>query len=110
MATPMSFLLWLVLTNAWAQDGPLTVDYPIDIERFRPSVDSYGYVLTESSTTLHNLEVGVGMWGSHAQDSLVLQWNGERVLGPAPEFADAMIDQRSLVNFQTPYTISINIH
>jgi len=74
--------------------------YPIDVERFKPYMDTYGYALTESSTTLHNLQIGFGMWGNYSQDPVVLLYNGGRVIGPAPDKADGLIDDRSVVNFQ----------
>ena len=75
-------------------------DLPIDIERFRPFSDTYGYALTESATTLYNLQVGVGMWGNYSEDAAVLLFNGERVRGPGPDFPDAMVDRRAVFNFQ----------
>ncbi len=77
--------------------------YPIDVERFRPSGDTYGYAVVESSTTLYNLQAHVGMWGNYSQDSLVLLWDGQRVQGPAPRFRDAMLDERSIVDFQAGF-------
>ncbi len=95
-------MIWLLIAlsgTASAQDV-ITQDYPIDVERFKPVMDTYGYALTESSTTLHNLQVGFGMWGNYSQDPVVLLWNGNRVIGPAPNFPDGLIDDRSIVNFQ----------
>ena len=84
---------------AHAQE-PVPRDYSLDTERFRPSPDSYGYAVTDSSTTLYHLQVGVGAWASYSQDSVVLHWNGERVIGPGPLFADALVDQRTLADLQ----------
>ncbi len=73
---------------------------PIDVERFKPPSDTFGYALTESSTTLGHLQVGTGMWGNHSRGSLVLVRNGQRVIGPPPDFPDALLAERSLVHFQ----------
>jgi len=94
----ISFLL-VMSGVAWGQDV-IREEYPIDVERFKPFMDTYGYGLTESSATLHNLQVGLGMWGNYSQDPVVLLWNGSRVIGPAPDFPDGLIDDRSVVNFQ----------
>ena len=88
-------LLWLSAL-ATAQNEPVPQDYPIDVERFRPIIDPYGYALTESSTTLRNLQVGVGVWGNYSENSLVLKYQGLRVLGPAPNQPDALLDDRPL--------------
>lgn len=104
----MIAILALLASNAMAQDEDDFVpqDYPIDVERFRPNSDTYGYAVTESSTTLHNLQVGVAMWGNYSSASVVLYNDGERVIGPAPDYPDAMVDQRSVVNFQTGFGIA----
>ncbi|MEZ4317337.1 MAG: OmpA family protein [Myxococcota bacterium] len=91
-----------VLTAALAQD-PTLVEYPIDVERFKPPSDTFGYVVTESATTLGHLQVGVGMWGNHSRDSLVLLRNGQRVIGPPPDLPDGLLDERSVVHFQTGF-------
>lgn len=99
----MIALMLSLVGSAW---GQVVQDYPIDIERFRPMVDSYGYAMTESSTSLHNLQVGVGFWGNYSQDSLVLiSQEGERVIGPPPRNPDGLIDQRSVVDFQLGFGI-----
>lgn len=95
----MVSILMLLAGQALGQE-PIPQDYPIDVERFKPHTDTYGYALTESSTTLHNLQVGFGMWGNYSQDPVVLQWNGNRVIGPAPDFPDGVINDRSVVDFQ----------
>jgi outer membrane protein OmpA-like peptidoglycan-associated protein len=90
----------LTAAPALAQE-PIPEPYPIDIERFRPPADTYGYAVTHSSTTLKNLQVGVGFWGNYAEDSAVLiDLEGNRLVGPGPKFPDGMIDQRSIVDFQ----------
>ena len=94
--------MWSLLalcTLASAQDT-IVRDYPLDVERFRPATDTYGYAVTESATTLYHLQMGVGAWGNYSQDSLVLHWQGERLIGPSPNFADALLDHRSVVNLQ----------
>lgn len=92
--------LGLLLSAAWAQEVVVPQELPIDIERFRPYSDTYGYGITESATTLYNLQVGVGLWGNYSEDSAVLLFNGDRVLGPGPDFPDGMVDRRSVMNFQ----------
>ncbi|MCB9679196.1 MAG: OmpA family protein [Alphaproteobacteria bacterium] len=84
---------------ALAQEASL-LELPIDVERFKPPSDTFGYVVTESSTTLGHLQVGTGMWGHYESDSLVLLRNGQRVIGPPPDFPDAILEERSLVHFQ----------
>ncbi len=91
--------LWLALSGARAQEE-IPQELPIDIERFRPMADTYGYALTESATTLYNLQVGVAMWGNYSEDAAVLLFNGDRVIGPGPDFPDGMVDRRSVMNFQ----------
>ena len=76
----------LASVDAQAQEV-VPQNLPIDIERFRPFADSYGYALTESSTTLYNLQVSVGMWGNYSEDAVVMLYNGERVVGAAVENA-----------------------
>jgi outer membrane protein OmpA-like peptidoglycan-associated protein len=98
-------IAWLAAA-ALAQDDVLTLDYPIDAERFKPPVDTYGYALTESSTTLQNLQVGVGMWGNYSDDPVVLYWDGSRVVGPGPKFPDGLVDRRSVVDFQFGFGVA----
>ena len=86
-----------LLANALAQTAG---DLPIDVERFRPAADTYGYITTESASTLGHLQLGVGLWGNHSRDSLVLSRNGQRVIGPAPDFPNGLIDERSMVDAQ----------
>jgi outer membrane protein OmpA-like peptidoglycan-associated protein len=94
--------MWLLLLAALAsaQDDAVTRELPIDVERFRPASDPYGYAVTDSSTTLYNLQVGVGIWGNYSQDSLVMVWDGARVIGPGPSYPDAILDHRSVMDFQ----------
>jgi outer membrane protein OmpA-like peptidoglycan-associated protein len=94
----------IVVLAAFAQD-PTLLDLPIDVERFKPPSDTYGYALTESATTLGHLQVGVGMWGNYSEDQLVLFRNGQRVLGPPPDAPDAILDQRSIVDFQAGFGV-----
>ncbi|NCG20217.1 MAG: OmpA family protein [Rhodobacterales bacterium] len=95
------FLALLFGAQASAQDVENISPYPIDIERFRPYSDTYGYAITESATTLYNLQVGVSMWGNYSEDAAVLVFNGDRVIGEGPDFPDGMVDQRTVVNFQS---------
>ena len=60
-------------------------DYSVDVERFRPHPDTFGYAVTEGASTLQHLQMGVGMWASYSEDSVVLVWEGERVLGDGAE-------------------------
>ncbi len=95
-----SALLCAWVSPALAQDV-VPQPYPIDIERFRPPADTYGYAVTHSATTLGNLQVGVGFWGNYSEDSAVLiDLQGQRLVGPGPKFPDAMLDQRSIVDAQ----------
>lgn len=80
---------------AAAQEGPLSVD----VERFRPHLDTHGYGVTESAASLGHLEVGVGLWGGYEEDSVVLFADGARVLG-TDEVGDSVIDRRGMANLQ----------
>lgn len=91
-------MIWMVLQAALAQD---VVPYSIDVERFKPAMDTYGYTVTESSTTLSHLQVGVGMWGNYSDDSLVLlDSDGNRIIGPPPVEPDGLLDVRAVTHFQ----------
>jgi outer membrane protein OmpA-like peptidoglycan-associated protein len=96
-------IAWLAVAS-FAQD-PITLDYAIDIERFKPALDTYGYAVTESSTTLQNLQVGVGLWGNYSDDPLVLRWEGQRVIGPGPGFPDGLIDRRTVTDFHAGFGV-----
>lgn len=96
-------MLCLLLATGWAQEASIPTDYPIDIERFRPAMDPFGYAVVESSTTLWHLQAGAGFWGMYGQDMLVLSWDGDRVLGPGPDFPDALVDERSVVDLQAGF-------
>lgn len=97
----MIALLCLALAGvAFAQEVDTTLPYAIDFERFRPPADTFGYANTHSSATLGHLQVGVGLWGTYVDDPLVLTRDGQRIIGPGPEFPDGMIDTRSVVNLQ----------
>ncbi|MBX2799378.1 MAG: OmpA family protein [Myxococcales bacterium] len=90
--------LWLAASSAHAQDSRA---YPFDVERFRPVVDPFGYAVTESSTTLDNLQVGVGVWGNYSEDSLILVTaQGNRLVGPAPVSPDGLLDRRTMLDLQ----------
>jgi outer membrane protein OmpA-like peptidoglycan-associated protein len=92
-------LLWLA-SIAHAQQNGIPQELPIDAQRFRPPIDPYGYAVTESSATLENLQVGVGIWGDYAEDSVTLELGGQRVIGPGPDFPDALLNERSVFDFQ----------
>lgn len=89
--------MWFV-GLAYAQQG-IPRDYPIDAELFRPIVDPLGFAITESGTTLEHLQVGVGLWGSYSDDSAVLWAQGDRLVGPPPDFPDAWLDTRTVGTF-----------
>jgi outer membrane protein OmpA-like peptidoglycan-associated protein len=97
---------WLIASLAQAQQNAVPQELPIDAQRFRPAIDPYGYAVTESSATLENLQVGVGIWGDYAEDSVVLTLGGERVIGPGPDFPDALLNQRSVFDFQFGFGIA----
>ncbi|HHO50453.1 MAG TPA: OmpA family protein [Deltaproteobacteria bacterium] len=89
----------LLASGALAQDT-IPQELPIEVERFRPMIDPYGYAVTESATTLGNLQIGVGFWGNYSENSAVLYAAGERIYGPPPRSPDSLIDQRSMVDLQ----------
>jgi outer membrane protein OmpA-like peptidoglycan-associated protein len=94
--------VWLALLPvAFAQDSaPGAQDYALDIERFRPCSDTFGYTVTEGAATLQNLQLGVALWGNYSEDSLVLVWDDERVLGGGSENGDGILDNRSVADLQ----------
>lgn len=86
----------LVSVSALGQDDVLSVD----VERFRPHADTYGYAVTEGATTLGHLEVGVGLWGTYEEDSVtIVGRDGQRLLS-ADEEGDAIIDLRAHADLQ----------
>lgn len=99
-------MIFALLTSlAFAQDEA-NLDYSVDIERFRPAQDTYGYAVTESAATLQHLQLGVGLWGNYSEDSVVLVWQGERVLGDGQEDGDGIIDNRSVADLQVGLGLS----
>ena len=92
-------MIVLIGAVALAQDT-IPQEIPIDAERFRPAVDPYGYAVTESATTMGNLQVGVGVWANYSEDAAVLYAGGERVIGPPPLLPDSMLDKRTMVDLQ----------
>ena len=94
-------MIWLALLlgagPAHAQDTPDPIS--VDVERYRPHIDTYGYGVTEGATTLGHLEVGVGLWGTYQEDPVALVADGERTLGD-DEDGDAIIDLRATADLQ----------
>ena len=79
--------------------GPATAqEFSVDVERFRPAPDAYGYTITEGASTLQHLQVGVGMWGNYSEDSVVMVWEGDRILANGAEDGDGILDKRSVTN------------
>jgi outer membrane protein OmpA-like peptidoglycan-associated protein len=91
--------VFALVSTASAQDV-VRQDFAIDPERFHPNVDFFGYSVTESAVTLEHLQVGVGIWANYSEDAAVLVVNGERLLGPAPNFPDGLLDKRTMMDFQ----------
>ncbi len=99
----MIAVMLALLGTAQAQEQ-IEVNYPIDIELYRPYTDTFGYAVTESSTTLGHLQVGVGFFGQYSSDSLVLlDPNEQRYIGPGPTFPDGVLDERSTVDLQVGF-------
>lgn len=92
-------MLILLSRLALGQDE-VTQDYTLDIERFRPGQDAYGYGVGESAATLKPLQVGVGLWGNYSEDSVVLVDDGVRILGDGREDGDGILDNRSVADLQ----------
>jgi outer membrane protein OmpA-like peptidoglycan-associated protein len=90
----MTLALLLALGGARAQDV-----FSVDVARFRPAIDARGYGVTESASTLGHLEIGVGLWGNHEENSVVLVYEGRRVLGGA-RYEDAILRRRSTADLQ----------
>lgn len=93
----LALALSLLGAPAHAQDDDAT--FSVDVARFRPAMDTRGYGVTEGSSTLGHLEVGVGLWGNYEEDSVVMVWQGERVLG-TEELGDGVLDRRSMADLQ----------
>jgi len=94
----LSLLALLLGGPALAQEADDT--FSVDVERFRPHMDSYGYGVTEGATTLGHLEVGVGLWGTYEEDSVTLTGPDGRSLGDGSEEGDAILDLRALTDLQ----------
>ena len=93
-------LVWATFSGVAMAQEVVPQELPIDIERFKPAMDPYGFAITESATTLDNLQLGFGAWFNYSRDAAVLVLDGERVFGPPPRSADALLDQRSVVDLQ----------
>ena len=52
---------------------------------------THGYGVTEGSSTLGHLEVGVGLWGNHSEGGVVL---------PVPGGAEDVLERRSMADLQ----------
>jgi outer membrane protein OmpA-like peptidoglycan-associated protein len=88
--------LLLLALLAGADDDPTL---SADIQRFRPAADTRGYGVTEGSSTLGHLEVGVGLWGGYEEDSVLLRWDGQPIF-TGEERGDGIIDRRNTVDLQ----------
>ncbi len=74
----------MLLLTAWTLSGAaFAQDQSVDIDRFKPPTDSYGYLATESAETLGNLQVGVGLWANYASNPVVLVDAQGRRVSPA---------------------------
>ena len=79
--------LVILASTAHAEEQDLT----LDIEKFQPFSDAYGYFGVPSASTLANLQVASSLWAHYSNDSLVLfdADTGERT---APASADIQGD------------------
>ncbi|MEM6925284.1 MAG: OmpA family protein [Myxococcota bacterium] len=93
-------ILAAVLMGAASAQDAVPQNWPIEAERFRPAVDPYGYVITEGTAPLSNLQVTAGLWGNYSQDQAILRAAGERLVGPPPGNRDGVLDERTLVDLQ----------
>jgi outer membrane protein OmpA-like peptidoglycan-associated protein len=84
-------MIWLA--SALAQD-PL----PIDLERYRPTVEHRGYAVTAGALPLDHLQLATALHLDQSRDAAVLREDGNRVLGPEPERYDALLDTRTRMN------------
>ena len=106
--------LLALLGTAAAQDMPAGWDYSIDVERFKPASDHYGYTVTESAATLKHLQVGVGLWGNYAEDEVSFYldntrarlWEDELATTLVSDDGDGVVDRRSYANLQFGMGIS----
>ena len=80
----------------------------IDIERFRPNADGYGYFGMDSAATLDNLQLGLGFWGNYSNDPLTLDLGGTRVSPGAADGddGDGLVDNRFRADLQVGMGIS----
>lgn len=84
-------MIWVVAASA---QEPL--DLSIDVERYRPTPDGSGYVVTESATTLEHLQMAFGLHLNQSDDPVVLRdETGARIIGPEPNRYDGMLDTRT---------------
>jgi outer membrane protein OmpA-like peptidoglycan-associated protein len=89
-------MLTLCIAAALAQDQ----DSTFDPERFKPPSDTMGFAVTESAATLEHLQLGVGLWGNYSEDSVVMVWDGQRILGNGADKGDGVIDKRTVADLQ----------
>ncbi len=77
------------VAQAQANDG-------VDVERFRPHADAYGYFGVGSAASLGHLQLGIGLWGNYANDPVTLDRGGNRVFpGTANgDDGDGLVDNR----------------
>ena len=86
-------MLHLLLGLASAQDAQT-----VDIDRFKPPADAYGYLATEGAESLGHLQLGVGLWANYANDPVVLvDQNGDRV-GVLADGTGGPVEQRMVAN------------
>jgi outer membrane protein OmpA-like peptidoglycan-associated protein len=90
---------FLLFTNVSFAQEVTGEDYSLDIERFRPASDTYGYGTTHSATTLQHLQLGSSVWVSYSNDPVVMVWEGQRVLGTG-ESDDGIINDRAMGEIQ----------
>lgn len=98
----MIFLLAVLMLLGLARAGD--DGFSLDVERFKPPVDTRGYGVTESASTLGHLEVGVGLWGVYQENSVVMTWEGRRVLGGS-RYEDAIIRRRNHADLQLAFGV-----
>lgn len=80
----------------------------VDIERFRPHADAYGYFGLDSAATLENLQLGVGFWANYANDPLTLELGDDRVApaGANGDDGDGLVDDRFRADLQVGMGLS----
>ena len=96
----LTVMMAAALTSGVAQAQD---DDGVDIERFRPHADAYGYMNLDSAATLQNLQLGLGLWANYSNDPVTIERNGNRVAPTSAvdgDSGDGLVDDRLRMDVQ----------